>query len=126
MTNSARHQSWISGLCWRMAIAALASTAAFAPVIVAARLVAATHGGVILDKAGNLYGTTTDGGNNSGTVFKISKSGKQTILYKFPTSWQVGHPYAGLIQDEAEDLYGTASGQNPDVDCCGTVFKLTR
>jgi uncharacterized repeat protein (TIGR03803 family) len=84
------------------------------------------HGGVILDKAGNLYGTTTDGGNNSGTVFKISKSGKQTILYKFPTSWQVGHPYAGLIQDEAGNLYGTASGQNPDVDCCGTVFKLTR
>ena len=42
------------------------------------------YSGLILDKAGNLYGTTAFGGaSNNGTVFKISKRGKEIVLHSF-------------------------------------------
>ncbi len=45
---------------------------------------ATPYGGVILDRKGNLYGTTTDGGSsNAGIVFKVSPSGTETVLYTF-------------------------------------------
>jgi uncharacterized repeat protein (TIGR03803 family) len=70
--------------------------------------------GLIMDKAGNLYGTTGDGGTGgNGTVFELSPSGsgwtKQTI-YNVDTSW-----YAGLTLDGSGNIYGVS--QN-------TVFEL--
>src|SRR5882724_4240033 len=42
------------------------------------------YGGVVRDDAGNLYGTTFNGGaNDLGTVFKIAPNGKETILHSF-------------------------------------------
>jgi len=78
----------------------------------------------ILDAAGNLYGTTYDGGtNNLGTVYKYNPSTNTlTTLVNFVGT--VGaHPYATLIADAAGNLYGTAfdgGGSNAS----GIVFKL--
>jgi uncharacterized repeat protein (TIGR03803 family) len=80
------------------------------------------------DAAGNLYGTTQDGGsfNDYGTVFKIDKRGKETILHNF-TGQDGFSPQAGLIRDAAGNLYGTTfwgSGTGCGGNGCGTVFKL--
>jgi uncharacterized repeat protein (TIGR03803 family) len=96
--------------------------------------------GVIEDSAGNLYGTTSDGGANGsadfgqggGTVFKLDSTGKETVLYSFcsASSCTDGlQPYAGLFQDSDGNLYGTTSygGANTGVNGNlggGTVFKL--
>jgi len=96
----------------------------------------APQGGLVLDSKGNLYGTTWGGGagcsgDGCGTVFKIDKTGKETVLYSFADSADGGFPYAGLVRDKAGNLYGTASngGDSSTGLCipngCGVVFKLT-
>jgi uncharacterized repeat protein (TIGR03803 family) len=76
-------------------------------------------GGLIRDAAGNLYGTTLQGGTNGfGTVFKVDSTGKETVLHSFAGN-DGGMPYGGLILDAAGNLYGTTSLGR------GTVFKIT-
>ncbi len=83
--------------------------------------------GLIKDTAGNLYGTTQEGGaNNRGTVFKLTPTtGQETVLYSFCSissctdGWS---PFAGLLQDAAGNLYGTTSYGGANT--YGTVFKL--
>ena len=81
-------------------------------------------GGLVFDKSGNLYGTTTEGGSLSGgSVFMLSPSGSgwtSTVLYSFPG--YVG-PSASLSVDTAGNLYGTTSegGANE----FGSIFKLS-
>jgi uncharacterized repeat protein (TIGR03803 family) len=78
--------------------------------------------GLVRDKAGNLYGTTNIYGGLEGTVFKVSRTGKETILHSFDGGFDGAYPAAGLVEDGKGNLYGTASdygGSN------GTVFKLT-
>jgi uncharacterized repeat protein (TIGR03803 family) len=80
--------------------------------------------GVIMDKAGNLYGTTVEGGNsNNGTVYKISADGTETTLYAFGVAPDGQAPLGGLVSDSSGNLYGTtfAGGSNDR----GTVFKVT-
>jgi uncharacterized repeat protein (TIGR03803 family) len=81
--------------------------------------------GLIMDTAGNLYGTTTAGGI-SGTVFKLGRSGTESVLYSFKGAPDGGLPYAGLIMDTAGNLYGTTAngGVCQFSGGCGTVFKL--
>ena len=86
------------------------------------------------DAAGNLYGTTTYGGSSlcttdfeggCGTVFKIDKTGKHTVLHRFTGRADGKNPYAGLIRDAAGNLFGTTSGGFVDgVPPYGNVFKL--
>jgi uncharacterized repeat protein (TIGR01451 family) len=79
--------------------------------------------GVIMDPAGNLYGTTLS------AVFELSPDGSETVLHYF--SGSDGAPNsAGLVQDGARTLYGTTSGDGAQ-PCsvegpggCGVVFKL--
>jgi len=83
------------------------------------------HGALIMDSAGNLYGTTYGGGSNgTGTVFKITPSGTYSVLYSFgPSSGSDGNnPYPGLTIDSVGNLYGTTynGGANHD----GAVFKI--
>jgi len=80
--------------------------------------------GLIMDKAGNLFGTTYVGGTyNSGTAFKLDPSGNETVLYTFTGGSDGGGPYAGsLIMDAAGNLYGTTSSGG--AYGLGTVFKL--
>lgn len=83
-----------------------------------------------VDKSGNMYGTTTQGGNaqNDGTVFKITPSGKKTTLYVFKGGNDGASPIGGLIVDSKGDLFGTTSG-GANALCtggCGTVFELKK
>jgi uncharacterized repeat protein (TIGR03803 family) len=81
---------------------------------------------LILDSAGNVYGTTYEGGaNKTGTVFEISAAGKETVLYSFgPSSGSDGqNPHTGLVLDSAGDLYGTTEAGGAHLD--GTVFRLS-
>jgi uncharacterized repeat protein (TIGR03803 family) len=78
---------------------------------------------------GTLYGTTTDGGaSNDGTVFKITTSGKESVIHAFAGGTSDGaNPYGGLI-DVDGTLYGTtlsAGGLGCYATGCGTVFKIT-
>jgi uncharacterized repeat protein (TIGR03803 family) len=89
--------------------------------------------GVILDKAGNLYGTTSEGGGTGceyslgcGTVFRVAPNGTETVLYAFQGGNDGDDPQAGLLADNAGNLYGTTY-EGGITDCtygCGTVFKV--
>jgi len=66
------------------------------------------YAGLILDSAGNLYGTTYRGGPaNAGVVYKVDVAGFETVLYAFTGSADGGNPYAGVIRDSDGNLYGT-------------------
>jgi uncharacterized repeat protein (TIGR03803 family) len=85
------------------------------------------YSGVILDSAGNLYGTTSLGGANCGTLFKVDSAGSETVLFTFNGA-DGCTPYGGLIMDAAGNLYGTTASGGGSYWCsapgCGTVFKL--
>ena len=89
------------------------------------------NGGLIFDRAGNLYGTTYSGGtHNNGTVFKLSPDpdGKwtETVLHIFQGSPDGANPDAGLIFDRAGNLYGTSfNGGVLSFGGNGTVFELS-
>lgn len=83
--------------------------------------------GLVQVSNGSLYGTTFDGGTNGwGTVFKITTSGFETVLYSF-TNGSVGNdgalPYAALALGSDGNLYGTTPYGG--VSQLGTVFKIT-
>jgi uncharacterized repeat protein (TIGR03803 family) len=90
-------------------------------------------GGVILDPAGNLYGTTFLGGALSyGTVFKLIRGTNglwsERVLHSFLSGTDGANPQAGLIRDTAGHLYGTTlqgGGHGCSGTGCGTVFKVT-
>jgi uncharacterized repeat protein (TIGR03803 family) len=75
--------------------------------------------------SGTLYGTTYGGGVGPyywGTVFKVSTTGKEDVLYRFKAGNDGAHPYAGLLA-VGNMLYGTtyqggASG-------VGTIFSVS-
>jgi uncharacterized repeat protein (TIGR03803 family) len=80
----------------------------------------------IFDDAGNLYGTTANGGaHNEGTVFELTKKGKEKILYSFGSQGNDGQtPVAGLIFDKKGNLYSTT--YQGGAYGYGTVFELTK
>jgi uncharacterized repeat protein (TIGR03803 family) len=88
---------------------------------------AAPTAALIRGSDGHLYGTTNVGGPaNAGTVFKITPSGRYSLLYSFgSTGSEDGRlPEAALLEGCDGDLYGTTElgGTNGK----GTVFKITR
>jgi len=98
------------------------------------------YSAVIADAAGNLYGTTTSGGNTSacggfgcGVVYRLSPNGAggyaETVLYTFNDGSDGSSPYASLIMDTAGNLYGTTfQGGHFSKICaqgCGVVFELS-
>jgi uncharacterized repeat protein (TIGR03803 family) len=95
------------------------------------------QGTLLLDTAGNLYGTATAGGAHGfGVVFEISpstKGWKTRALYAFKSGTGDGAaPYNDLIMDATGNLFGTTwSGGGGDCNVgtdvgCGTAFRLTR
>jgi uncharacterized repeat protein (TIGR03803 family) len=103
------------------------------------------YGGLVADVAGNLYGTTEEGGSNTscgyypgcGTVFQLTPVAtggwKETVIYNFTGANGDGaFPSAKLVFDTAGNLYGTTryggittSACNSVSEQCGTVFKLS-
>jgi len=91
------------------------------------------YAGVILDAAGNLYGTTTDGGtgscpNGCGVVYELVRQPgdiwKEKVLHNF-NGTDGYEPFANLIRDAAGNLYGTAFyGGDPNCSC-GVVFEVS-
>ena len=83
---------------------------------------------LILDRKGNLYGTTQFGGNygscppiGCGAVFEVAPGGRERLLHAFAGGSDGGFPFGGLLADASGNLYGTTSGYYGSV---GTVFKL--
>jgi uncharacterized repeat protein (TIGR03803 family) len=71
------------------------------------------------------YGTTYQGGtNNGGSIFKLSTTGQETVLYSFTGGADGGFPQVNgvLVRDSAGNLYGTTNGGGTSK--CGVVFKL--
>ncbi len=82
------------------------------------------YGGVVLDAAGNLYGTTTYcGSHNYGTVFKVDTSGTETVLHSFG-SGGASPMYSSLLMDAKGDLYGVNSLALYKVSSSGTFTVL--
>jgi uncharacterized repeat protein (TIGR03803 family) len=95
--------------------------------------------GLILDRAGNLYGTTNNGGSTDclhnsygcGTVFELSPSAgvwTETVLYSFcaDTNCDDGYyPDSQLIFDGSGNLYSTTSSGGTGNGGYGTVFELS-
>lgn len=105
-----------------------------------------TRADLVMDAAGNLYGTTQGGGTSAncpvtfgcGIVFKIDTAGNETVLHSFTGAPDGATPYSGLILDDAGNLYGTTL-QGGTGGCpapsgigvalagpigCGSVFKI--
>jgi uncharacterized repeat protein (TIGR03803 family) len=76
----------------------------------------------IRDRAGNLYGTTNQGGTSAGcscgTVFKLTPEGELTVLHSFTGGY--AYPSA-LTLDTAGNLYGFEYATNAN----GSIFKVT-
>jgi uncharacterized repeat protein (TIGR03803 family) len=84
--------------------------------------------GLVRDSAGNLYGTTFNGGDPNcagglgcGTVFRVDASGTETVLHMFSGA-DGSNPYAGLLRDSKGSLYGTT--YYGGVYGYGVVFKI--
>jgi uncharacterized repeat protein (TIGR03803 family) len=85
------------------------------------------QGSLVFDKAGNIYGTTSQGGNsNYGNVFELSPNGEGgwnfSDIYSF-SGPDGAAPAAGLTFDDGGNLYGTTQGGGAYNS--GTVFELT-
>lgn len=90
------------------------------------------YGPVVLDKNGNVYGSTNlggeyadacgFGGEGCGTVFRIGTDGKESIIHSFNANTEGYFPY-GIAIDERGNLYGTTSTGGSAND--GTVYELT-
>lgn len=93
----------------------------------------------LIDVDGRLYGTTAVGGyltsshscnhtNSCGTVFSITQSGTEKILYRFTGDPDGAHPVAALVSVKGK-LYGTTEFGGPYFcdygGTCGTVFSIT-
>ena len=85
------------------------------------------HHGLVWDTAGNLYGTTYQGGAvQLGTVFQLTPSGSgwiENVLYNLGVGNEGGNPYSGVIFDNAGNLYGATATYGPGG--AGSVFQLT-
>ena len=84
------------------------------------------YGTLARDSSGNLYGTTITGGIKGqlccGTVFRVTASGEETVLYRFNGIDGDGFPQDGVVRDSSGNLYGTT--QNGGPNNAGTVFKV--
>jgi uncharacterized repeat protein (TIGR03803 family) len=86
--------------------------------------------GLVFDTAGNLYGTTSVGGDNYGTVFELAPAVNgqwtETVLHSF-NFVDGANPVAGVILDAAGNVYGTteSGGVQSCSGGCGAVFQLS-
>jgi uncharacterized repeat protein (TIGR03803 family) len=82
------------------------------------------YGGLAVDKDGNLYGSTGDGGaNTDGTVFKLASDGTLTTLYDFKGEKDGSSPEGDMLL-VGKNLYSAAS-EGGDPTCnCGVIYEI--
>ncbi len=82
---------------------------------------------MVLDSAGNLYGTTFFcGADGEGVVYQLTQSGSswtETVLHTFEGSSDGGFPFGGLLMDQQGNLYGSTT-EGPGGSNGGTVYEL--
>ncbi len=79
---------------------------------------------LVLDGQANLYGTTCAGGTFGwGTIYEVTASGSESVLYSFTGGADGGEPCAGLVRDSRGNFYGSAGvgGANGS----GTLYELS-
>ena len=82
------------------------------------------YGPLVQGADGNFYGTTIYGGtNNNGTVFKITSTGTLTTLHSFSLITDGAYPWAGLLQANDGNFYGTTTAGG--IGIMGTLFRIT-
>jgi uncharacterized repeat protein (TIGR03803 family) len=85
------------------------------------------YSGVVLDSAGNLFGTTSQGGSSgSGTVYSLIQSSSGSYLEKVLVNFDQtngGFPTDSLIRDSTHRLYGTT--QSGGSSGAGVVFRVS-
>lgn len=87
--------------------------------------------GLINDAAGNVYGTTSEGGDHDGgTVYELSPTTGYHLLYRFGKTYAGGvNPQGNLVFDSAGNLYGTTVNGGSNItyctNGCGVVFELS-
>ena len=93
---------------------------------------------LVIDKAGNLFGTAAYGGNTSacnqgnspgcGTVFEVAADGTEKTLYTFNGGSDGWAPIANLIENKSGSLYGTTEAGGSTTACngvgCGIIFRI--
>ncbi len=93
------------------------------------RFTGGTDGGgpnaaLVVDKTGNLYGTTFGGGTGFGTIFEIAfGTWTETVLYNFAGGSDGASPAAALLRDKTGNLYGTATSGGTNSN--GSAFELS-
>jgi len=82
------------------------------------------EGAIAQDAEGNLYGTTSSGGDvcGCGVVFKVDPLGNETVLHSFTGGAADGVDPNGVVRDAAGNLYGTTFGGGDSGN--GVVFKV--
>jgi uncharacterized repeat protein (TIGR03803 family) len=79
-------------------------------------------GDLVMDSAGNLYGTTLAGGSTgSGVLFRMDKQGQETVLYDFSGGDDGAFPF-GITRDSVGTIYGAA--MYGGAAGAGVIFKL--
>ena len=82
---------------------------------------------LVIDNSGKLYGTTSEGGSGSGTIFKLSPGGggqwTETVVHPFQGPPDGAFPYNGMVVDQFGNFYGATvhGGTNDD----GSIYKFT-
>ena len=69
------------------------------------------YAGLVMDSSGNLYGATYEGGGAGngegyGVVYKLDRTGNETVLYTFASLSDGGNPYSGVVLDSEGNVYG--------------------
>jgi uncharacterized repeat protein (TIGR03803 family) len=83
---------------------------------------------LVFDAQGNLYGTTSAGGdtNGDGTVFKLTPTSggkwKESVVHRFKNNQDGANPYYGLALDKAGNLYGTTASGGAHSQ--GVIFEI--
>jgi len=82
---------------------------------------------LVPDAAGNLYGTTSEGGLGSGTIFKLSPSGggqwTESVVHAFAGSPDGSSSYNGMVVDPFGNFYGATVHGGASDD--GSVYQFT-
>jgi uncharacterized repeat protein (TIGR03803 family) len=93
------------------------------------------NGNLLIDPAGNIYGTTNlggtgpcseDGYTGCGTIFKLTPGGTESVLYNFQGTPDGQSPSSGVIADGKGNLYGVTlwGGSTINTVGCGVVYEL--